>query len=149
MPTKAVPPCVPAQEPAVKPVEMHPEGHVPVIAAKPTAVVDDHLHLETVAQPSKPTWHHHHHHQHPATVPTMQPIIGTTVQTGIVPHATTPVAHVDVNAAFPVEAAKPAVAPVVINPVTRPHPTAPANPLPPVAPAAGTCCNQGISLYAR
>ena len=61
------------------------------------------------------------------------PVVGTTAKPLVVAKPTTPVVHVDVSAALPVEA-KPAVSPVVINPVHKPHPTLASAPVAVAAP---------------
>lgn len=145
-PPKQKPPVV-AALPPVKPAPC-----VPQAATKPVEVIDEHAH--DINHPSKATetWHHHHH-GHAAPTVTAQPAVAATpavVATpaaALVPHATTPLVHVDGNAAFPVDT-KPAVAPVVVNPAQRPPPVeghVPVAVAPPAAPAAGTCCNEGIS----
>lgn len=142
----AVPTCPPPRpKPAVvAPVLARPTPCVPVVTAQPAIVHPTHVH--DVNHPSQPaeTWHHHHHHLHAAA--TAQPVVGTTPMPAVVAHPTTPLLQVDVNAAFPVEA-QPAVAPVVVNPPQKPLPTAaPVVAVAAVPPAAGTCCNEGISI---
>ena len=61
------------------------------------------------------------------------PVAGTTLKPLVAAKPTTPVLHVDVNAALPVEA-KPAVAPVVVNPVHKPQPTLASAPVVAAAP---------------
>lgn len=144
LPPKA-PPCVPVG--SLQPVAVHPTPQ------------------------NAETWHHHHHHAHAVATAPAEPVVGTTPVPHAVANPTTPMVHIDVNAAFPVEA-KPAVAPVVVNPAHKPAPTlapapvaaaapavvvdapavavdapaAVAAPVAAAAPAAGTCCNEGIRI---